>query len=339
MAPDSNRRKTRSMASTQTVPAATASAPEEASLRHLPVGIFGASMGVFGFALALRAAGFAGLSAAMQWVGVAFFLLLAGAYATKAVLHPADTKAEWNHPVRIAFFPAISISVLLLATLLVEHQPGIATVLWMIGAAAHAVLTVLVVTQWIGHRPFQPMHLSPAWFIPAVGNVIVPLAGVRLGHAEISWYFLSVGLLFWIVLLTIVFNRLIFHDPMPGRLKPTMVILVAPPAVAFLAWLQLNGGAVDDFARILINIGYVFALIVAVQLPAILRLPFALSFWALSFPLAAIATASFRFAALTGSAFHLWTGYALLAALALAIVGLAVRTVQVTLAGQVFRPE
>ena len=327
------------MSATQTVPAATASAPEEASLRHLPVGIFGASMGVFGFALALRAAGLAQASAAMQWVGVAFFLLLAGTYATKAVLHPADTRAEWNHPVRIAFFPAISISVLLTATLLAEHHPGIATALWMAGAAGHAVLTVLVVTQWIGHRPFQPMHLSPAWFIPAVGNVIVPLAGVRLGYPEISWYFLSVGLLFWIVLLTIVFNRLIFHDPMPGRLKPTLVILVAPPAVAFLAWLQLHGGVVDDFARVLLNIGYVFTLIVALQVPAILRLPFALSFWALSFPLAAITTASFRFAGLTGSTFHLWTGYVLLAALTLAIIGLTVRTAQATFAGHVFRPE
>ena len=327
------------MSAPQTVPAAAPAASEEASLRHLPVGIFGAIMGVFGFALALRAAGFAQMSAAVQWIAVAFFLLLLGTYATKAVLHPADTKAEGSHPVRIAFFPAISISVLLMATLFAEHQPAIATVLWMAGAAAHAVLTVLVATQWIGHRPFQPMHLSPAWFIPAVGNVIVPLAGVRLGYPEISWYFLSVGLLFWIVLLTIVFNRLIFHDPMPGRLKPTLVILIAPPAVAFLAWLQLNGGTVDDFARILINIGYVFALIVAVQVPAILRLPFALSFWALSFPLAAITTASLRFAGLTGSAFHLWIGYALLAVLTIAIAGLAVRTAQATFAGHVFRPE
>lgn len=322
--------------------AGTAAAPtalDEAGLRHLPVGIFGASMGVFGFALALRAAGFARISEAVQWLGIAFFLLLLGTYAAKAVLHPADARAEWNHPVRIAFFPAISISILLAATLMAEHHGMVATVLWAAGAAAHAVLTVLVVTQWIGHRPFQPVHLSPAWFIPAVGNVIVPLAGVRLGHAEISWYFLSVGLLFWIVLLTLVFNRLIFHDPMPGRLKPTLVILIAPPAVAFLAWLQLNGGDVDGFARILVNIGYVFTLVVALQLPAILRLPFALSFWALSFPLAAMTTASFRFAALTGSAFHLWAGYVLLAALTLAILGLAVRTVQATVAGHVFRPE
>jgi tellurite resistance protein len=34
------------------------------------------------------------------------------------------------------------------------------------------------------------------------------------------------------MLLTLVFNRIIFHDPLPGKLQPTLVILIAPPAVA-----------------------------------------------------------------------------------------------------------
>ena len=32
--------------------------------------------------------------------------------------------------------------------------------------------------------------------------------------------------MFWIVLLTLVMNRLIFHDPLPDRLVPTLVILI-----------------------------------------------------------------------------------------------------------------
>ena len=30
-------------------------------------------------------------------------------------------------------------------------------------------------------------------------------------------------------------SDLLVHDPLPGKLKPTLVILIAPPAVAFLA--------------------------------------------------------------------------------------------------------
>jgi tellurite resistance protein len=314
-------------------------APVPTRLEHFPIGFFGVSMGVFGLALALRSGGFGGAASAAGWVGIAILAVLFLMLGLKALRYPAALRAEWAHPVRLAFFPATSISLLLLATLLREDHATIGNAIWIAGAGAQAVLTLVVISAWIGHRAFGPGHLSPAWFIPAVGNVVVPLAGVPLGHVELSWYFFSVGLLFWIVLLTLVFNRLIFHDPMPGRLRPTLVILIAPPAVAFLAWLQFQPGEIDAVARLFINLGYFFTALVAIQVPALLRLPFALSFWALSFPLAAIATASFRFAALTGSSIHRGVGLVLLALLVLTIAALAIRTIRAALAGEICQPE
>jgi len=308
-------------------------------LEHFPISFFGVTMGLFGLALALRSGGFAAAAEGAGWAGLAMMVFLSAMVALKAIRHPAALKAEWMHPVRLAFFPATSISLLLFATFLRDTMPGVAQVFWVIGAAAHAILTLVVVTAWISHRAFGPGQLSPAWFIPAVGNVLVPLAGVPLGYVEISWFFFSVGLIFWIVLLTLVFNRLIFHDPLPGKLKPTLVILIAPPAVAFLAWLLLNGGQIDAIARIFLNLGYFFAALVALQVPGLLRLPFALSFWALSFPLAAITTASFKFAALSGSALHRGLGYVLLALLVITIAALIVRTIRAAIAGEICQPE
>ena len=40
------------------------------------------------------------------------------------------------------------------------------------------------------------------------------------------WLFFSAGMLFWPVRLTLVFSRLNFHDPLPGRLYPTLAILI-----------------------------------------------------------------------------------------------------------------
>ncbi|MCB2080005.1 MAG: SLAC1 anion channel family protein, partial [Novosphingobium sp.] len=257
-------------------------------LEYFPVSFFGMSMGVFGLALSLHAGGFDAASKAVGGAGIAVLALLFLVLALKAIRYPGSMREEWDHPVRLAFFPATSISLMLMATFLLPIMPDASRIVWVVGAFLQAVLTLLVVSSWISHRAFGPGHLSPAWFIPAVGNVVGPLAGVSLGYTEVSWYFFSVGLVFWIVLLTIVFNRLIFHDPVPERLRPTLVILIAPPAVAFLAWVQLHGGSIDAVARILLNAGYFFALLVALQMPAIVRLPFALSFWALSFPLAAI---------------------------------------------------
>ncbi len=312
-------------------------------LEHYPVPLFGMVMGMAGLTLAMHAgeAAFgmgAQISTGLYLFTFALFGLIGAGYAAKAAIYPGALVAEWKHPVRLSFFPAISISLLLLATATMPRSEGLAEGMWLLGMVLQFVLTIAVVSNWIGSRSFQHGMLNPAWFIPAVGNVIVPIAGVPLGYVEISWYFMSVGLIFWLVLLTLVINRLIFHDPLPGRLQPTLVILIAPPAVAFVAWLQLTGD-VDAFARILINGAYLFTAIVLVQLPRILRLEFALSFWALSFPFAAATIASFRFAAETGSEAHRLFGGVLLVALFVVIAGLLWQTIRAAMAGRICVPE
>ena len=312
-------------------------------LEHYPVTLFTIVMGTAGLTLALKAGEAAlGLTAVASTVAyglsVVLFLVIAAGYGVKFLRHPGAVRAEWDHPVKLAFFPAISIGLLLLATATLPISRGLAHGMWLAGAAGQAVLTVAVVSGWISARAFLHGHLSPAWFIPAVGNVIVPIAGAQLGYVELSWFFLSIGLIFWVVLLTLVMNRLVFHDPLPGRLQPTLVILIAPPAVGFLAWVALTGD-IDSFARILLNAAYFFALIVAVQLPRILRLPFAMSFWALSFPIAALTIASLHYAEATGSVMHRLIGLALLPVLTVILIALLLRTFRAVSSGAVFQPE
>ncbi len=312
-------------------------------LEHYPVTFFATTMGMSGFALALHAAAGAWqvsdlASTAVYYVAIAMFVLITLGYAAKVVKYPQAVAGEWKHPVRLSFFPAIAISLLLLGAASLTRAPALALSLWVAGTALQFVLTLAVVSGWIGGRSFQTGHLNPAWFIPAVGNVIVPIAGVPLGFTELSWYFMSVGLIFWVVLMTLVINRLIFHDPLPGRLQPTLVILIAPPAVGMVAWVRLVGD-VDIFARILLNAAYLFTLIVAIQLPRIVKLPFAMSFWALSFPFAAVTIASFTFAGKMGSAVHQYIGTGLLAVLTVIIAALVVRTLRAMAAGEVCVPE
>lgn len=316
-------------------------------LDHFPITFFATTMGLGGFALALRAAAkplalgpwpfqiVLGLTAGVFGLIVLFYLL-------KAALHWGAVKAEWNHPVRLSFFPTASVSLLLLATALLSLSQTAALALWVAGAALQGTLTLAVVTNWIGTRSFQHGQLNPAWFIPAVGNVIVPIAGAQLGFTELSWLFFAAGMMFWLVLLTLVFNRLVFHDPLPGRLQPTLVIMVAPPAVAFVAWVRLTmgaGGQIDAFGHILLSLAYVFAALVAVQVPRILRLPFAMSFWALSFPLASLTIATFLYAEISQSDTHERLGTAFLALLVVLIVGLVGRTLLGIARGEICQPE
>jgi tellurite resistance protein len=323
--------------------AAAQDADDFSRLEHLPVTFFAVLMGLFGLALALHAAAgsFAWAEAPARvavWLGLAGFVAVGAVYIAKALRYPRAVVAEWHHPVKLAFFPTITISLLLMATAIHGYRPDLAQPVWLIGVAGQGVLTVAVISGWISHRAFEVGHLTPAWFIPAVGNVIVPLAGAQMGWIEISWLFFSAGMVFWLILLVLVFNRLIFHAPIPSRLFPTLVILIAPPAVAFVSYMRLAGG-VDAFGHILLNSAYVFAALVMVQVPKLMRLPFALSWWALSFPLAALSVASFVYGREAESAAHVGIGLIVLALLVAVVAGLLWRTGLAIARDEICRPE
>jgi len=318
-------------------------AQSEPRLKHYPITFFAIIMGLMGLTLALHAASpFYKLAEAgagiTLWIAIAAFALVAAGYIAKALRYPGMVAWEWQHPVRLAFFPTITISLLLLSSALLTHYPAAAKIVWIIGTIGQGILTVAVINGWISHRSFDVGHLTPAWFIPAVGNAIVPVAGAELGYIETAWAFFAVGIMFWGVLLTLVMNRLIFHDPIPGRLLPTMVILIAPPSVAFVAYVKMTG-VVDGFARVLIYAGFFFAVLVVAELPKLAKLPFALSWWALSFPLAALSIASFLFARIEQSPIHRNLGAVLLVVLLAVVAGLIWRTAKAIMRDEICQPE
>jgi tellurite resistance protein len=308
-------------------------------LAHFPIVIFAIIMGLSGLTLAFQTAGYVATGTVVLAITIMLFLTFAAVYAFKALHHPEMVKAEWEHPVKLAFFPTISISTLLIATALGPIRPEVARVIWLLGALAQAGFTLSVIANWIGHRAFQPIHMSPAWFIPAVGNVIAPLGGIGFGFNETSWVFFAGGLIFWLILLALVFNRLVFHDPMPERMVPTLAILIAPPAVAFLAWMQLNGSQIDAMAHILYAAALVFFALALTQVHKLLKLSFSLAWWALSFPLTALVAATLRYGDLQNSPAHYAAGQLALGAMCILIAGLALRTIIAALRGQICVPE
>ena len=177
----------------------------------------------------------------LRWLATAVWLLTALVYGLKFLTHRVAVLGEWRHPVRINFFPTISIGLLLLAIAWAEDAPGLAAPIWGLGAGLHLAFTLAIMGGWLHHTHYEIKHANPAWFIPVVGNIIVPVVGVRFAPPELSWFFFSIGLVFWLVLLTIVMYRLFFHEPLPLRLTPTLFILLAPPSVGCVAWMNLTG--------------------------------------------------------------------------------------------------
>ncbi len=326
-----------------TLTSATPTAAPHSRLAHYPIPLFATVMGTSGLAIAWKKAHHVlglpvEIGIALQWWALALFVMISLGYLAKLSMQWEAVKKEFAHPIRLNFFPAISICLLLLAVAFADTLSGFAQGLWMVGAALHLGFTLIVMSSWIHHTHYDIKHANPAWFIPVVGNVIVPVAGVSFAPIGISWFFFSIGLVFWVVLLTIVMYRLFFHEPLPERLTPTLFILIAPPAVAFIAWLKLNNGQIDAFAQILYNVALFLTLLLASNALRFFRLRFFLSTWAYSFPLAAITIATLIMAE-HGGTFFVALSWLLLAVLSTVLLLLTVRTVQAMRCGEICVPE
>lgn len=299
-------------------------------LSQFPVAWFAMIMGLTGLALAwakaeeLLALGVA-VSPWLTALASILFLVLAGFYAAKLVRHRDVALREWSHPIKTSFVPTVSIALVLLAIAWLPYSAPYSKLLWLSGLTLHLLLTLRAITRWMHQSTFEIVHLNPAWFIPVVGNILIPIAGVEHAPDQLSWFFFSIGIVFWPLLLTIIFYRVIFHGSLPERLLPTLFILIAPPAVGFLAYLRLTG-ELDAFALVLYHIALFFTLLLFAQLRWFLRLRFFLSWWAYSFPLTAIAIATLTMFEHTGDIVFLRLSGVLLGIATVVIAGLLART-------------
>jgi tellurite resistance protein len=300
---------------------------------YLPVGLFASVMGLSGLSVAWRLA--SGQFATPGWIadGIAIvaaiaFTAMAAAYLAKLVAAPDAVVAEFRHPIAGNLFGTALISLLLMPILLAPVAPVAASVIWGVGAVGMVGFGWLIINRWMSDRQ-QVAHATPAWIVPVVGLLDVPLAVPSLDLPPmpvVMMGLVAIGLFFAVPLFTLVFSRLLFESPLPEPLQSTLLILVAPFAVGFSAYVAVIG-QVDRFAECLYGL---MLFMLAVLLGRLWRLPrccpFRVAWWAVSFPLAASATTALRFAsARPGIGFELIAA-GLLGLASIVIAGLSVRT-------------
>ncbi len=307
----------------------------------LPVALFGAVMGLAGLSLAWRAAHVqlgvpAWIGADLGWLTLAVFIMVSATYATKMATAFDAVRAEFQHPVAGNMFGTALISILLLPMLLADFSLPLARAVWAVGAAGMTAFAWLAVSRWMKGEQ-QVEHATPAWIVPVVGMLDVPLAVPSLhwqGLQQVMLFALAVGLFFAMPLMTLIFSRLIFQKPMPAPQRPSLMIMLAPFAVGFSSY-AITMQRIDDFAQALYML-MLFMLAVLVErlrsLPACS--PFRVSWWAVSFPLAAAAGAALRYAAHAQSLFADVVAVLLLALASLVIAALFLRTLFGILRGE-----
>jgi len=303
---------------------------EQNRLQFFPVMMYAVVMGLGGLTIMYQKAGhwlnFPHLiGIALMYITTLAFFGISVIYLAKYFKYKEEVIAEFSHPIRINFFAAISISLLMLAIIYKEVNINASAIFWYIGVVLHFFLTMRTISFWINENQILD-HSNPAWFIPIVGNLLIPVGGIGFANIGILNFFFSIGIFFWIVLLPMILNRIIFHHQLAAKFMPTLFILIAPPAVGFLAYFKLYG-VIDSFAMMLFNLGLFFTLLVAYMYKNFIKIKFFISWWAFVFPLAAMAISAMLMFHVTKDIGLLYLSYVMIAAVTVVVLIVLYKTI------------
>ena len=258
----------------------------------------------------------------LHYANFLLFAVLAVPWLGRWLFRREAALATLRHPVQAFFYPTFSIALLILAAQsVVFHGPSNgALVLWWAGALLTYGFSFLVLFHVFRGEHIALDHVTPGMYIPPVGLVVIPMAGgpllpiqpeaLRELATVVNVLGLGAGMGMYVSFLALTLFRFVLHKPVQGMLTPTVWIQLAPIGVIVVSLLnlveQMPGGLSREpfvvFALLLWGFGVWWSLMCLFLTAAARRagqLPFALSWWAFTFPLGAFVAASLRLSSLT----------------------------------------
>ena len=185
-----------------------------------------------------------------------------------------------------------TIAIRLLSAVLGRYGDVLAEVVWACGTVLTVVLTIVVAGRLLRGR-VNPAHATPPWLISGVATLDLAVTGCTMPMAwahEVNLFGLAVGTMMALVFFTMIFSRVVHHDPLPTAMVPSLIVMTAPFEVGFLAYVGMTH-AVDMFAGLLFHAGLFLFLTLS---PKVFRrdVPFATSWWAVGFTMSALSSAA-----------------------------------------------
>jgi tellurite resistance protein len=198
-------------------------------------------------------------------------------------------RADLRDPVLAPFTSVAVITPVIPAVALAQANLTAARVVVSVFWAATVALGGWLTGQWVAGEIDQTAA-HPGYFLPTVaGGLVGSYAAAEVHLHAVAEAMFGIGILCWLLLGSLVLNRLFFNRALPPALVPTLAIELAPPAVAGLAWFALNGGSIDLVARVLGGYAVLMAVVQLRFLPMYRQLHFSPGFWAFTFSYAAAA--------------------------------------------------
>jgi tellurite resistance protein len=265
----------------------------------VPPSLFGISFGFAGLSQAWKATGpILGTPGwvpnALDFVGALLLLVVLVVYLRQGIRHVVRDA----HDAVVGPFVALApISFMLLAVGLASTAFGASRILVIVGFALTVAFGGWITGQWVVGE-IDPDAAHPGYFLPTVAGGLVGAFCAAAVHlrplAEASF---GIGIISWLLMDSIVLNRLFFRRAMPSALVPTLAIEVAPPAVAGTAYLAISGRVDGPIGAALGGYTVLMAVAQLRLAPVYAKLSFGPGLWAFGFSYAAAVTYGLRWIA------------------------------------------
>ena len=314
------------------------------------------------------------VAAVFMLLSILMFFTILVPWTVRFIAYPDAVRHDLDHPVAASFFPTMPIAIVVIALDFLKYpelffsssiSEEVAFWLWLIGSVGIFFAGFVVLPRIYRSSSIDLTHANFGWFIPPVANLLIPVGGFELAvvfpeRFEVT-FLLSIigfgaGLILFLWVGALVYQRYVLHALPPSKFAATSFIAIAPTAIIAVSLFKLMrlfeaGTPIDvsaESVRALSTIGillawgfavWAFGMAVVIVLTYVrhLELPYALSWWAYTFPLGALAVSSGVVWKVTGLASVRWFYVAVLVALAIAWIVVAVRTAMGIWSGQVLK--
>jgi len=262
-------------------------------------------------------------------LSLAIFFIALVPWTLKFFLYAQNIKHDLNHPIAGNFLPTMPISLIIFSLNFLKYPKlffaenvsvEIAYYLWLVGVIGIYVMGFIILIHIFRHKEIDLAHANFGWYIPPVSKLIIPVAGFELTHVyanfteltfTLSIVSLGVGFFLFLFVGAAVYHRYIYHELPMSRFAATFFIGIAPTAILAVILFKMmhlfehtpiigvEAHLFSGIAKIgiLMNWGlaawwFIMALIIILYYIKKIDLPYALSWWAFTFPTGALSVAS-----------------------------------------------
>lgn len=251
-----------------------------------------------------------GFSYVLFYFNLILFYLFLIPWTLRWFMHTKEAIKDLYHPILSNFYVTIGAAMIVISSTyqVLFHNMKASFIYWIIGTLLTIFFSVLTPYVMFKESHVQLDHISPAWFIPPVALIVIPVSGsvfmnmytgiLREFIILLNYFGLGAGFFLFIILSAISMYRFILHHPLPNVMSPTVWVNLGPIGAGTIALMNLVKFSpfitVKEpfliFSFIFWGFG-IWWLIMAISLTLHyikrMKIPFTLSWFAFIFPLGA----------------------------------------------------